>query len=528
MARACLRVLIALLPLIVSASRSWTDGFLTLLPSKETGSLLPLSGYTDAARKDQIGHLPGLKGHMKTRQFSGYLEVNATSGRNIFYWFVEAEKDPANAPVLFWTNGGPGCSGLIGYLTEHGPYRVVRDGSELKENPYAWTKEANIFYVEQPAGVGFSYSEDPDFYFNNLGDVTATEDNYRIINKFFEKFPQFQKNEFYLSSESYGGHYLPMLAKLVVDKQEALEADSPEKLNFKGFLVGNPFNNLDENQIGMVSAFWGRQLVPKPAYDQWFKKCVVDSSVCPTWATDCNPQDRQPDEKTMAECTELMWKMRKMVGNLDMYGLDWPVCHDPVKVNGRQQRLALRAALASSETMLLGADKEMSTEDQTGGEPFVPCEEEWSTKYLNREDVKAAIHVNDKVTNGRKWMECSNMHNDSNPGGSIKYDMGDHKYDMSPYYKYLIDGGYDLKILIYSGDADSVCATSGTQMWMYDLGYDVIDEWKPWTVEQQVVGYNTKFKGFSFVTVHESGHEVPMYQPKRGLEVLKRFLANEW
>jgi len=57
---------------------------------------------------------------------------------------------------------------------------------------------------------------------------------------------------------------------------------------------------------------------------------------------------------------------------------------------------------------------------------------------------------------------------------------------MSPYYKYLIDGGYDLKILIYSGDADSVCATSGTQMWMYDLGYDVIDEWKPWTVEQQV------------------------------------------
>lgn len=46
--------------------------------------------------------------------------------------------------------------------------------------------------------------------------------------------------------------------------------------------------------------------------------------------------------------------------------------------------------------------------------------------------------------------------------------------------------------------------------------------------DRQVVGYNTKFKGFSFVTVHESGHEVPMYQPKRGLEVLKRFLANEW
>ena len=59
---------------------------------------------------------------------------------------------------------------------------------------------------------------------------------------------------------------------------------------------------------------------------------------------------------------------------------------------------------------------------------------------------------------------------------------------MSPYYKYLIDGGYDLKILIYSGDADSVCATSGTQTWMYDLGYEVVDEWKPWTVDKQVSG----------------------------------------
>eukprot|EP00959_Pyramimonas_sp_CCMP1952_P124560 2604577-Pyramimonas_sp.AAC.1 len=48
---------------------------------------------------------------------------------------------------------------------------------------------------------------------------------------------------------------------------------------------------------------------------------------------------------------------------------------------------------------------------------------------------------------------------------------------MSPYYKALIDGGHNLKILIFSGDADSVCAPAGTQAWMYDLKYNVKEDW---------------------------------------------------
>jgi carboxypeptidase C (cathepsin A) len=43
--------------------------------------------------------------------------------------FFESEKDAKNDPVLFWTNGGPGCSGMLGLLTEQGPFRVNRDMS---------------------------------------------------------------------------------------------------------------------------------------------------------------------------------------------------------------------------------------------------------------------------------------------------------------------------------------------------------------------------------------------------------------
>ncbi len=68
--------------------------------------------YSEAALADQIINLPGMDA-IKTlatfNQFSGYLTINKASGKKIHYWMVEAsEVDPKTAPVVFWTNGGPG------------------------------------------------------------------------------------------------------------------------------------------------------------------------------------------------------------------------------------------------------------------------------------------------------------------------------------------------------------------------------------------------------------------------------------
>ena len=166
----------------------------------------PKSIYTDEAKQDLITHLPGLHYDPGFRQFSGYLTVDKDHGRRIHYWYVESQGSPSDDPVVYWTNGGPGCSGLLGFGLEHGPFFYSSSG-ELSPNEYSWNKVANMLYVEQPAGVGFSYSDTDSDYATN--DAIAAVDNYVLITEFLARFPERQANRFFIASESYGGHYMP-------------------------------------------------------------------------------------------------------------------------------------------------------------------------------------------------------------------------------------------------------------------------------------------------------------------------------
>lgn len=64
---------------------------------------LNLDEYTIEAQADLITSLPGLSFTPTFRQFSGYIPVSPT--RNIHYWYIESSNNPANDPVVFWTNG---------------------------------------------------------------------------------------------------------------------------------------------------------------------------------------------------------------------------------------------------------------------------------------------------------------------------------------------------------------------------------------------------------------------------------------
>lgn len=70
--------------------------------------------------------------------------------------------------------------------------------------------------------MGFSYALNKKY---STDDDTVSYDNYVALQHFFEKFPEFKKNDFYISGESYGGIYIPTLSVRVLT--------GPAKINFK-------------------------------------------------------------------------------------------------------------------------------------------------------------------------------------------------------------------------------------------------------------------------------------------------------
>ncbi|KAL8108689.1 hypothetical protein AgCh_024957 [Apium graveolens] len=128
----------------------------------------PQDGLKEA---DKILALPGQPEGESLNQYSGYVTVDPTAGRALFYYFVESQ-DSSSKPLVLWLNGGPGCSSIgSGAMMELGPYRVNSDRKTLSKNKFAW---------------------------NN------------------EKFPEYKTRDFFIAGESYAGHYEPQFAQLVL------------------------------------------------------------------------------------------------------------------------------------------------------------------------------------------------------------------------------------------------------------------------------------------------------------------------
>ncbi|KAK1673177.1 serine carboxypeptidase [Colletotrichum godetiae] len=137
------------------------------------------------------------------KQYSGYFDVG--TDQNMFFWFFEARKDANTAPVALWLNGGPGCSSMLGLFQENGPCTFNKaPGADPILNPNSWNNVANMLYVDQPIGAGFSYgTSDTD------STVKAAPKVWALMQSFYSKFPDYKGREFGLFTESYGGHYGP-------------------------------------------------------------------------------------------------------------------------------------------------------------------------------------------------------------------------------------------------------------------------------------------------------------------------------
>jgi serine carboxypeptidase-like clade 2 len=91
---------------------------------------------------------------------------------------------------------------------------------------------ANVLFVESPVGVGFSYSNKSSDYDINGDKRTATL-NYLFLVNWLERFPEYKNRDFYISGESYAGHYVPQLAHTILYHNKKAKTI----INLKGILV---------------------------------------------------------------------------------------------------------------------------------------------------------------------------------------------------------------------------------------------------------------------------------------------------
>lgn len=111
---------------------------------------------------------------------------------NLFFWHFQNQHIADRQRTLIWLNGGPGCSSEDGALMEIGPYRVSDDDKTLRYNNGSWSEFANLLFVDNPVGTGFSYVN-TDSYVHELSEMA--EQFVVFLEKYFEIFPEYENDE---------------------------------------------------------------------------------------------------------------------------------------------------------------------------------------------------------------------------------------------------------------------------------------------------------------------------------------------
>ncbi|KAK0407410.1 hypothetical protein QR680_019183 [Steinernema hermaphroditum] len=499
---------------------------------------------TEASPKDDdlIGTLPGLTFNLNFKQYSGYLQ---TGSKNQFhYWFTESQGDPSKDPFVLWLNGGPGCSSLISLFNEIGPFHANPDNATLFENVYSWNKIANVLFLESPHNVGFSYrpaSEGPDDVYTD--DKTAT-DNADALAQFLERFPEYKTRDFYITGESYAGVYIPTLAKELITRIQAKKIT----LNFKGMAIGNGELSLYNSINAGVDLVYARGIIDKIQYEKVKMCCAGDSKVAPQ-KCDLNQfvswddQGKPHYKGNNTQCSKLavdygfnkIWKSEDDVYNTyqDCY-VDTATTSTIIPSGISFSKSTSQDATAKSPIndgrhnfVDQGAKINTKSTDQLMG---FPCwASEYRNRYLNRPEIRELLHIPPEAP---AFSGC----NDTIGDGIYVQQY----HDTAPVFDAIFNSGYNLRILIYNGDADMACDFLADQWFVEAMAdkynFSVALEYQPWFYTQTLGRAHTPAgtqKLFTYngntidlLTVKGAGHFVPMNRPGPALQMISNFIQN--
>ncbi|BGP06618.1 hypothetical protein JCM10049v2_002442 [Rhodotorula toruloides] len=418
-------------------------------------------------------------------QVSGYLDT--ARGHHFFFWQFDSRNDPENDPLVLWLNGGPGCSSFTGLLQELGPCRIQPDGKDPVFNPYSWTNNASVIFLDQPVGVGFSYGDKGDRGIYST--EAAAVDVYAFLQIFFETFAdKFGNSEFFIAGESFGGRYIPVFADYILKQNQVAESKGLRHINLVSVMIGNGFTN------------------PLTQYASYYPTVCTNQT---GYGPYVSPRECRKMQEALPRCQSLV-----------------KACWDDL----RNSALCVSASVYC-ETRLTSPyfATGRSSYDMTKFGEYE--EEKWIAEWLNREDVRHELGVDlDPHGHGvKKFKGCSGKvfnHFDA---------TGDGVKPSHPHVASLLNS--QISVLLYVGTKDFICNWYGNNEWALQLEWDGAGEFREkelrsWYAsadeekgeEGKRAGVFRQAGGFAFATVEGAGHFVPYDKPREALALFNRWV----
>ncbi|KAI3697447.1 hypothetical protein L6452_30471 [Arctium lappa] len=437
--------------------------------------IIILHFITFSNSKTIVKNLPGFDGDLPFTLETGYVGVGEDEQVQVFYYFVESERNPSDDPLLLYLTGGPGTSGLYPFLYQIGPLSFNFESSwknniTLELNPNSWSKVANVIFIDLPVGVGFSYAK--TWEASRSSDSIVTLHSYEFLRKWLVENPRFLSNPLYISGISYMGIIVPNVALKIYNDNE--RGNQPQ-LNIKGCLIVAPLTDKFIDFNSRIEAAHRLALISDDIYHATKETCH-DNYI------------HNDPENTL--CSNNLEGVDECTDGINFSNILEPLC------------------------------------DETNMKPT--CREAaniFVDAWVNNKDVQKALDVREGIIETWRYTNASiRYYLDKEDTIYYSYDVfssiADHQQLLTK----------NCQVLIICGDHDLTFPYVGTEKWITSLNLSIESQWEPWFVRKQVAGYQMAYAqsqySLKFATVKGAGHSVALYKPEEAFVMMDRWLAS--
>ncbi|TIA90203.1 hypothetical protein E3P99_01683 [Wallemia hederae] len=446
-------------------------------------SRAPIPPFSRKKQDYAIGNLPNLE-RTRTPSFQMYgghipSTMDPQTNSHLYFAMVEARHKTDKPRTIFWFNGGPGCSSFDALMMEVGPFNLIKtDTGELglKEKEFGWHEYANIVFIDQPVGTGFSYAQ-TDSYVHELDE--AADQFITFLENFYEVFPELKNTDTYISGESYAGQYIPYFGRKVLQTP-----DIP--LNLKGLMIGNG---------------WIDPITQYPAYAQFAH----------------NEGIIQPGTKADKEVNDILRKCETAIKGALTREQQTGIL--PINISTCEQ--VMEQITGSHRKVEKGRETCLNIYDYRLRDEYPACGMNWPvelhdvTKYLRQESVTKALNARTKP---ESWTEC-----DHKVGVELKAVQSTASVRLLPE---LLE---QTKVLFFVGDKDIICNYQGIENLIDNLEWNgkrgfSDDESQLWTMHGDAVGEWQSERNLTYVRIYNASHMAPIDAPEPMLDLVTRYM----